>query len=110
MELGAKIVRQPKKTKDTKWEYITNYRVVECIDRLLRGEAISQLENNCDLSRIPNIITELRSLIGYHSIENYRIIGRRAEAYKLINNDEVRQRLQRVKELIIKRIEAKASK
>jgi hypothetical protein len=109
MELGAKVTRQPKKKKDTKWEYLTNYRVVECIDRLLRGEAVSQLENNCDLSRIPNIITELRSLIGFHSIENYRIIGRRAEAYKLVNSDEVRQRLKRIKDVIIKRIEAKAS-
>jgi len=109
MKLGKKVIKVSTATNNqVRWKLLTNKRVINCINKLLKGEAISQIENNCELSRLANIILEIRKLIGFESIENYQIVGAgQSQAYKLVSSDEVKNKLLAVRDEIYNQIEAK---
>ena len=104
MEKAKAIVRGS--YKPVRWELLTNENVLECIDRLLNGEVISQVLNNCSLSRVANIVAEIRKVIGFSSIENYHLGIGKNQGYKLAD-DEAKKRLIELKDEIKKKIEAK---
>jgi len=93
--------------KPVRWELLTNKNVLECIDKLLNGEVISQVLNNCSLSRVANIVAEIRKVIGFSSIENYHLGIGKNQGYKLADDDEVKKRLIELKDEIKTKIEAK---
>jgi len=93
--------------KPVRWELLTNKNVLECIDKLLNGEVISQVLNNCSLSRVANIVAEIRKVIGFSAIENYHLGIGKNQGYKLVDDAGVRQRLIELKDEIKTKIEAK---
>jgi hypothetical protein len=90
-----------------RWELLSNKRVLLCIDKLLAGEVISQIKNNCSLSRVANIINEIRKVIGFSAVENVYIGIGKNQGYRLAQGDEVKNRLLQLKDEIKTKIEAK---
>ena len=105
MKKAKSIIRGYK--NGVRWDMLSNERVLNCIDKLLKGEVISQVVNNCSISRLANIIAEIRKVIGFSSIENYHLNIGKNQGYKLVNDDEVKQQLISLKDEIITKIEAK---
>ena len=99
------IIRGHKNT--IRWELLTNERVLQCIDKLLNGEVISQLLNNCSLGRVANIIAEIRKYTGFYAIDNYHLGIGKNQGYKLADDVEVKQRLLQLRDEIKAKIEAK---
>jgi hypothetical protein len=97
-------------SRGIRWDLLSNEKVLNCIEKLLRGEAIDRTFNNCSIGRLANIIVELRKIVGFEGIENYHLGVGKINAYKLANDDEVKHRLLIARDEIVKRIEAKASK
>jgi len=85
-----------------RWDLLANDRVIECIDKLLKGEVINQISNSCSLSRIANIICEIRKVIGFDAIENIPLGIGKVQGYKLADDDEVKQKLLQLKDELIK--------
>ena len=105
MKKAKSIIRGYK--NGARWDMLSNERVLNCIDKLLKGEVISQVVNNCSISRLANIIAEIRKVIGFSSIENYHLNIGKNQGYKLVNDDEVKQQLISLKDEINAKIEAK---
>jgi hypothetical protein len=93
--------------KPIRWELLTNERILLCIDKLLKGEVISQIKNNCSLSRLANIINEIRKVIGFSAVENIYIGIGQNQGYRLAQGDEVKSRLLQLRDEIKVKIEAK---
>ena len=93
--------------KPIRWELLTNERVLECIDKLLSGEVISQVLNNCSIGRVANIIAEIRKAIGFDAIENYYLGIGKNQGYRLADDEMVKQKLNKLRDEIKSRIEAK---
>ncbi|GAX87010.1 hypothetical protein LNAT_P0305 [Lebetimonas natsushimae] len=90
-----------------RWDLLSNERVLNCIDKLLKGEVISQIKNNCSLSRVGNIINEIRKVTGFNAVENVYIGVGNNQGYILAQGDEVKNRLLQLKDEIKAKIEAK---
>ena len=99
------IIRGSKRS--IRWELITNEKVLDCIDKLLNGEVISQVLNNCSIGRVANIIAEIRKAVGFEAIENYHLGIGKNQGYKLADDEMVKQRLTKLKDEIKTMIEAK---
>ena len=93
--------------KEVRWDLLSNEKVLECIDKLLSGEVISQVLNNCSIGRVANIIAEIRKAIGFDAIENYHLGIGKNQGYILADDDVVKQRLNKLRDEIKSRIEAK---
>jgi hypothetical protein len=83
-----------------RWELLSNKRVLLCIDKLLAGEVISQIKNNCSLSRVANIINEIRKVIGFNAIENIYIGIGQNQGYRLAQSDKAKSRLLQLRDVI----------
>ena len=105
MKKVTPIVRGSK--RGIRWELLTNEKVLECIDRLLNGEVVSQILNNCSIGRVANIIAEVRKAVSFEAIENYHLGIGKNQGYKLANDEIVKQRLAKLKDEIEAMIEAK---
>jgi len=66
------------------WKYLRSKEVSCLIDKLLSGEMVNQVTNNCGVSKITNAIAHIRKYIGYENIENVRIDGLRCDCYELV--------------------------
>ncbi len=102
----AKVIKRGH-IKEVRWDLLSNEKVLECIDKLLSGEVISQVLNNCSIGRVANIITEIRKVIGFEAIENYYLGIGKNQGYILADDDVVKQRLNKLRDEIKSRIEAK---
>ncbi|GAB6045472.1 hypothetical protein JCM11957_10700 [Caminibacter profundus] len=91
-----------------RWDLLANDRVIECIDKLLNGEVISQISNSCSLSRVANIVCEIRKVIGFDGIVNIPLGIGKLQGYKLANDDEVKHRLVKLKDEIISKQRGKS--
>ncbi|NQY24925.1 MAG: hypothetical protein HRT41_12910 [Campylobacteraceae bacterium] len=109
---GNKIQRFRKKLPNaqTNWSMINNMRTVNMLDGLIRKESVSQLLNNYGFSKITNPIPEIRNEIGFDSILNYKIPGLRCEEYRLIDSDITREKVEILKQKILKHIIKKECK
>jgi len=94
-------------TKEIRWDLLSSEKVLECIDKLLSGEVISQVLNNCSIGRVANIVAEIRKVIGFDAIGNYHLGIGKNQGYILADDDVVKQRLNKLKDEIKSRIEAK---
>ncbi len=102
----ARVIKRGHK-KEIRWDLLSNEKVLECIDKLLSGEVISQVLNNCSIGRVANIIVEIRKAIGFNAIENYHLGIGKNQGYRLADDEMVKQRLNKLRDEIKSRIEAK---
>jgi len=66
------------------WKYLRSKEVLCLIGKLLNGELVNQVNNNCGVSKITNAIAHIRKYIGYENIENVRIDGLKCDCYELV--------------------------
>ena len=66
------------------WKYLRTKEVLCLIQKLLDGELVNQVNNNCGVSKITNAIAHIRKYIGYENIMNVRIDGLRCDCYELV--------------------------
>ncbi len=103
----ARVIKRGHK-KEIRWDLLSSEKVLECIDKLLSGEVISQVLNNCSIGRVANIITEIRKVIGFEAIGNYYLGIGKNQGYILADDDDVvKQKLNKLRDEIKSRIEAK---
>jgi hypothetical protein len=101
-----KIVKRyiPKaKRPDTplEWKYLKTKEVLCLIDKLLNGEMVNQVSNNCGVSKITNAIAHIRKYIGYENIVNVRTDLLRCDLYELDkSNKKAVEKLKELRELI----------
>ena len=89
---------------------INNMRTVNMLDGLLKTEAVSQLRNHYEISKITNTIAEVRNEIGFDNILNYRVLGLRCEEYRLLDSDIARKEVELLKQKILMNIVKKKHK
>ncbi|GAB6044823.1 hypothetical protein JCM11957_04210 [Caminibacter profundus] len=82
------------------WKYLKSREVLCLIDKLLNGEMVNQVNNNCGVSKITNAIAHIRKFIGYENIMNVRIDGLRCDLYELVRNPQSIQKLKELKLII----------
>ena len=66
------------------WKYLRTKEVLCLIQKLIDGELVNQVNNNCGVSKITNAIAHIRKYIGYENIMNVRIDGLRCDCYELV--------------------------
>ena len=74
------------KRPDTKldWKYLKTSEVLCLVNKLINGEMVNQVTNNCGVSKITNAIAYIRKFIGYENIVNVRVEGLRCDLYELV--------------------------
>jgi hypothetical protein len=86
------------------WKYLRTKEVYCLIEKLLNGELVNQVNNNCGVSKITNAIAHIRKFVGYENIVNVRIDGLRCDCYELVRTPKTIARMVELKELIKARI------
>ena len=66
------------------WKYLRTKEVLCLIQKLLDGELVNQVNNNCGVSKITNAIAHIRKYIGYENIVNVRVDELRCDCYELV--------------------------
>jgi len=102
----AKVIKRGH-IKGIRWDLLSSEKVLKCIDKLLSGEVISQVLNNCSIGRVSNIVAEIRKAIGFDAIENYYLGIGKNQGYRLADDEMVKQKLNKLRDEIKSRIEAK---
>ena len=87
------------------WKYLRSKEVLCLIDKLLNGELVNQVSNNCGVSKITNAIAHIRKYIGYENIVNVKIDGLRCDCYELVKNLTARAKMRELRDLIAARCE-----
>ena len=82
------------------WKYLKNKGVLCLIEKLLDGEMVNQISNNCGVSKITNAIAHIRKYIGYENIINVRVDGLRCDLYELVKNPKAVNKLKELREII----------
>ncbi len=82
------------------WKYLKTREVLCLIEKLLDGELVNQVNNNCGVSKITNAIAHIRKFIGYESIENVRVAELRCDCYELVRTPKNIAKLKELKEII----------
>jgi len=82
------------------WKYLRSKEVSCLIDKLLSGEMVNQVTNNCGVSKITNAISHIRKYIGYENIVNVRIEGLRCDLYELVRTPAVIAKMYELKSII----------
>ena len=82
-------------------KYLRSKEVLCLIDKLLNGELVNQVSNNCGVSKITNAIAHIRKYIGYENIVNVRVDELRCDLYELVRTPRAVNKLKELRELII---------
>jgi len=85
------------------WKYLRSREVLCLIQKLLDGELVNQVNNNCGVSKITNAIAHIRKFIGYENIVNVRVDGLRCDCYELVKNPKTIMQMQRLRDIIASR-------
>jgi len=85
------------------WKYLRSREVLCLIQKLLDGELVNQVNNNCGVSKITNAIAHIRKFIGYENIVNVRIDGLRCDCYELVKTPKTIMQMQRLRDIIASR-------
>jgi hypothetical protein len=101
-EIKRFVPQQKSNNKKVEWKYLKGDKSLCLIKKLLAGEKIHQTMNNCNHTRISNVVFTLRKLIGYEKIENVIYDEVTGHYYDLVREPRVIQKL----EDIIKVLEA----
>jgi hypothetical protein len=92
-------------TGDLKWKTnLSAFQTAKSYEKLLNGELVNQVNNNCGVSKITNAIAHIRKFVGYENIVNVRIDGLRCDCYELVRTPKTIARMVELKELIKARI------
>jgi len=86
------------------WRYLRSREVLCLIQKLLDGEMVNQVNNNCGVSKITNAISHIRKYIGYENIMNVRIEGVKCDYYELVRTPKNIAKLAELKEIISARL------
>ena len=82
------------------WKYLRSKEVLCLIQKLINGELVNQVNNNCGVSKITNAISHIRKYIGYENIINVRIDGLRCDSYELVKSPKNIEKMTELKALI----------
>jgi hypothetical protein len=82
------------------WKYLKNECVLCLIEKLLSGELVNQVNNNCGVSKITNAISHIRKFVGYENIVNVRIDGLRCDCYELVKTNKSIAKMNELKSII----------
>jgi len=85
------------------WKYLISKEVFCLIQKLLDGELVNQVNNNCGVSKITNAIAHIRKFIGYENIMNVRIEGLRCDCYELVKTPKTIMQMQKLRDIIASR-------
>ena len=79
-----------------------SHNTIKIIDELLAGKFVSQLLNNCGVSKLHNYLSDIRASIGAENLIGYRIWNdQRPEEYKLADTDEAKGKILALKKQIL---------
>ncbi len=82
------------------WKYLKNKGVLCLIEKLLNGEMVNQVNNNCGVSKITNAIAHIRKFIGYENIVNVRVEGLKCDLYRLVRTPKNKEKLKELRDII----------
>jgi len=82
------------------WKYLKTKEVLCLIEKLLNGEMVNQVNNNCGVSKITNAIAHIRKFIGYENIVNVRVDGLRCDLYELVKTPKSIKKMQELQSII----------
>ena len=83
------------------WKYLRTKEVLCLIQKLLDGEMVNQVNNNCGVSKITNAISHIRKYIGYENIVNVRVEGLKCDLYELDkSNKKAVEKLKELRDII----------
>ena len=85
------------------WKYLRTKEVLCLIQKLLDGELVNQVNNNCGVSKITNAIAHIRKYIGYENIVNVRVDELRCDCYELVRTPKNIAKMTKLRELIAAR-------
>jgi len=86
------------------WKYLRTKEVLCLIQKLIDGELVNQVNNNCGVSKITNAIAHIRKYIGYENIMNVRIEGLRCDCYELVKTPRTIAKMIELREIISARL------
>ena len=86
------------------WKYLRTKEVLCLIQKLIDGELVNQVNNNCGVSKITNAIAHIRKYIGYENIMNVRIEGLRCDCYELVKTPKTIAKMIELREIISARL------
>jgi len=101
MKIVKKYIPKPK-FPDTPldWKYLKTKEVLCLVEKLLNGEMVNQVSNNCGVSKITNAIAHIRKFIGYENIVNVRTNLLRCDLYELDRNPKAVAKLRELRDII----------
>ena len=82
------------------WKYLRSKEVSCLINKLLSGEMVNQITNNCGVSKITNAISHIRKYIGYENIVNVRVKGLKCDLYELVRTPQVISKMYNLQSVI----------
>jgi len=82
------------------WKYLKTKEVLCLIQKLIDGELVNQVNNNCGVSKITNAIAHIRKYIGYENIVNVRVDGLRCDCYELVRTPKAIAKMIELREII----------
>ena len=85
------------------WKYLRTKEVLCLIQKLIDGELVNQVNNNCGVSKITNAIAHIRKYIGYENIVNVRVDELRCDCYELVRTPRTIAKMIELRELIAAR-------
>ena len=86
------------------WKYLRTKEVLCLIQKLIDGELVNQVNNNCGVSKITNAIAHIRKYIGYENIMNVRIEGLRCDCYELVRTPKTIAKMTELRNIIEARL------
>ena len=86
------------------WKYLRTKEVLCLIQKLIDGELVNQVNNNCGVSKITNAIAHIRKYIGYENIMNVRVDGLRCDCYELVRTPKTIAKMTELRNIIEARL------
>ena len=101
MKVIKKYLPKPK-YPDTKldWKYLRTKEVLCLVEKLLNGEWVNQINNNCGVSKITNAIAQIRKYIGYENIVNIKVDELKCDLYELVRTPKNIEKMKELRDIL----------